>query len=341
MRLRGRTLLIAVAIVCALALGALQVSGMRRVYCEPVTRVVIADGRPHPVGRLWRNLGAAPPVQELSATGVNASRTSFRSEADGSTTVLYRAPILGGDTLLQVKSSKQSWLLPLRATPSWNDRVGDGLPEAMRLHDADDRMRFRRWFTTLADRAASMPDGTLPSEIKDCSALLRYSYRIALTRHDDRWYKHYSPGAVPVLPDVQQWNYPETPLGARLFRVAPTHGTAPRPTDFAEFADAKTLLSLNSFRISRNVQAARPGDLLFFRQDATEPQYHSMIVTGAAAEWVVYHTGPDGSGNVARSGEMRRARMADLLQHPDPRWRPTPANPYFLGVYRWNILREE
>jgi hypothetical protein len=29
------------------------------------------------------------------------------------------------------------------------------------------------------------------------------------------------------------------------------------------------------------------------------------------------------------------------MQHPDPRWRPTPSNPNFLGVYRWNILRED
>jgi uncharacterized protein YfaT (DUF1175 family) len=33
--------------------------------------------------------------------------------------------------------------------------------------------------------------------------------------------------------------------------------------------------------------------------------------------------------------------LADLLHHPDPRWRPEPSNPNFLGVYRWNILREE
>jgi uncharacterized protein len=29
-----------------------------------------------------------------------------------------------------------------------------------------------------------------------------------------------------------------------------------------------------------------------------------------------------------------------LLHHPDPRWRPLKENANFLGVYRWNILRE-
>jgi hypothetical protein len=38
---------------------------------------------------------------------------------------------------------------------------------------------------------------------------------------------------------------------------------------------------------------------------------------------------------------MRRVLLADLLHHPDPRWRPTPSNPNFLGVYRWNILHED
>jgi len=28
------------------------------------------------------------------------------------------------------------------------------------------------------------------------------------------------------------------------------------------------------------------------------------------------------------------------MRHPSPRWRPQAGNPNFLGVYRWNILRE-
>ncbi len=42
----------------------------------------------------------------------------------------------------------------------------------------------------------------------------------------------------------------------------------------------------------------------------------------------------------ARKGEMRRLLLSDLLHHPDARWRPLPDNANFLGVYRWNILRE-
>ncbi len=61
-----------------------------------------------------------------------------------------------------------------------------------------------------------------------------------------------------------------------------------------------------------------------------------MIVTrvGSDAE-VVYDTGSDHG----RAGELRRVALAELLDHPEPQWRPLVSNPNFLGVYRWNILR--
>ena len=62
--------------------------------------------------------------------------------------------------------------------------------------------------------------------------------------------------------------------------------------------------------------------------------FHSMIFCGETG--VVYHTGPIHQGK----GEMRRLLLSDLLHHPDARWRPLPENENFLGVYRWNILRE-
>ena len=66
------------------------------------------------------------------------------------------------------------------------------------------------------------------------------------------------------------------------------------------------------------VRAAQPGDILFYRQLEQGSQYHSMIVCGDAADWVVYHTGPIGK----EPGEIRHVRLRDMLQHPDARWRP-------------------
>jgi uncharacterized protein YfaT (DUF1175 family) len=138
-------------------------------------------------------------------------------------------------------------------------------------------------------------------------------------------------------------------LGSALFRVRPAASDpAVRYEDarssFAEFADAKTLWRLNTFFVSRDVRMALPGDLLFFRQFEQSSPYHSMIFVGrsridksaAESDILVYHTGPNGK----QPGEMRRTSVSELLQHPSPRWRPSPGNSNFLGVYRWNILRE-
>jgi uncharacterized protein YfaT (DUF1175 family) len=65
-----------------------------------------------------------------------------------------------------------------------------------------------------------------------------------------------------------------------------------------------------------------------------------MIVTrieGRSAE--VYDTGPIDHTPKGKTGELRRVLLAELIDHPQPQWRPVPGNPNFLGVYRWNILR--
>ncbi len=115
---------------------------------------------------------------------------------------------------------------------------------------------------------------------------------------------------------------------------------------FAEFADAKTLKTFNTFFVTRDIRLAQAGDLLFYRQLAPELPFHSMIFVGRSG-WsenaetpganaiIVYHTGPIGK----EPGEMRRVTLADLLNHPSPRWRPVEGNRNFLGVFRWNILR--
>jgi len=218
------------------------------------------------------------------------------------------------------------------------DRFGDGTPDFLRLHSAEDRAAFRAWFTALADTAAGLPPERLPHEIGDCAALLRWCYRNALHAHDEAWQSAMPFDAPPPIPSVAQYAYPFTPLGAGLFRVRPGEYAPDDATNgsFAQFADAKTLWQRNTFFVSRSLAAARPGDILFYRQLEQDSPFHSMILTGAGHEWAVYQTGPIGCG----PGEVRRVALADLLNHPDQRWRPVPQNANFLGVYRWNILRE-
>jgi uncharacterized protein len=70
-------------------------------------------------------------------------------------------------------------------------------------------------------------------------------------------------------------------------------------------------------------------------------RFHSVVFVGPSQiertgiPYIVYHTGPDG----AAAGEIRRLSVDQLLHFPDPRWQPREANPSFLGVFRWNILK--
>jgi hypothetical protein len=219
-----------------------------------------------------------------------------------------------------------------------SDSFGDGTPDFLRLSDPADREVFRRWFTLIADYQAVRPKGEIPAEITDCAGLLRYAYREALKRHNDSWFL--AMGIEIQVPpgEIRAWHYPDTPLKTGLFRVQPGPFDAADVGNgaFAQFADAKTLVERNAYLVSRDVRQAQPGDLLFFRQFGQSSPWHSMIVTRIGQEpGVVYHTGPD-RGSL---GEIRRVTMAELLDHPDARWRPINSNPNFLGVYRWNILR--
>ncbi len=225
-----------------------------------------------------------------------------------------------------------------RSAPDWGDRFGDGTPDFLRLTDPADQAAFRRWFTLIAEYQAVRPSSAVPSEIVDCASLLRYSYREALKRHDENWLMA-TRIDVPAAPgEIRAWSYPHTPLGTALFRVQPGPF---EPGDlsngaFSQFADAKTLVQRNAYFVSRDVRSALPGDLLFYRQFGQSSPWHSMIVirSGGGAE-VVYDTGPDHS----QPGELRRVLLSELLDHPQPQWRPLAGNPNFLGVYRWNILR--
>lgn len=241
------------------------------------------------------------------------------------------------------------------ATLDLGDHYEDGTPNFLRLDSPSDQDAFRRRFVLIAEFQALRSKKDLPKEINDCAALLRYSYRNALRGRDDTWEIENRVKPPSALPSIEKYRYPATPLAANIFRVRSGPFLPPDINDgsFAEFADAKTLKNFNAHFISKDVRLAQPGDLLFYRQLEQSASFHSMIFIGPgewapdhasqnvgqqnAIKYVVYHTGPDGKD----PGEMRRMTLADLLNHPSPKWRPVPGNDNFLGVYRWNILREQ
>jgi len=224
------------------------------------------------------------------------------------------------------------------------DSFSDGTPDFLRLGREDERI-FRRWFTFLAEAQYFQPPDRRPPEIVDCAALIRYAYREALRKHDTAWAAEARVPLLNAADSIAAWHYPDPRMGANLFRIVPGPFD---PTDltngaFAQFADVKTLGHYNTHRIARDLVHALPGDLLLYRQDSDHMPFHSMIYLGLSqitrdgVRYVVYHTGPEG----ADPGIIRRLSVDDLLRYPEADWRPLAANPYFLGVYRWNILRRD
>jgi uncharacterized protein len=309
---------------------------------RPIAVVLPADGRERAVLRVARSDGVPIRVGEITAEAIEGQGKDEVSSArivqvGHEIEVWMRAPVMSGERQVRVSRGRRTLLGTVRFATSEADSFGDGTPDALRLHSIEDRAAFRQWFWRLAEMQAELPDTEKAGEIQDCAALLRYSYREALKAHNAEWAETQHVGDV-AFESVRQWRYPDTMLGAGLFRVRPglfLEGDESNGA-FAQFADAHALMSWNTYRVGRSLRAAKPGDLIFFRQLEQNSPYHSMVITGSDTDWVVYHTGPIGK----HKGEMRRMSVADLLQHPDLRWRPVAENPNFLGVFRWNVLRE-
>lgn len=200
----------------------------------------------------------------------------------------------------------------------------------VRLADESDRAAFRAWFVLLADAQFVRP----APEVIDCAALVRFAFREALRVHNPDWVRRVGLPFAPQFPDVRSAPQPG-PDGWALFRIR--GGDAPQ---YAEFADARTLIALNTRSRGRDIRSAQPGDLLFYYQPDQRQPEHLMVFIGRSQfeaeghDWVVYHTGPIGD----QPGEVRKVRLSDLMRHPVPRWRPEPTNEAFLGVFRLSLL---
>jgi uncharacterized protein YfaT (DUF1175 family) len=250
-------------------------------------------------------------------------------------TAEIRAGVLPGSVQIRVEGAR----IGLVTVLAERDSRDDGTPDFLRLDSAAARSAFRQWFTWLAEAQYFQAPESRPAEIVDCAALIRYAYREALRAHDGAWAAAARLPLVPAFDSPGKYEYPYTALGPALFRVVPGPFRAADLTDgaFAQFADAKTLWRFNTHLVSRDLDRAQSGDILFYR---SPDGFHSMIYLGASQihpdseRYVLYHTGPRDDG----PGELRRLTLDQLRRFPEAEWRPESENPRFLGVYRWNIL---
>ncbi len=246
--------------------------------------------------------------------------------------------------VIRDKFKKYSFSIPvIRAN---YDSDNDGFPDSVELEDENDRTNFRKWFCTIALTQYYHPDDKWKD--RDCAGFIRFCTREALKKHDNKWLAEKKLLYDINIPDVRKFNYPNLPLlGDKIFRIDPVHRDPNDSSEFiksfSEFAEAKYLLSYNYDFISKDELDVLPGDILFFINDISlEWPYHSMIFLGSdiltekhVGDLVIYHTGTENG----KEGIIKKIGLSDLNKHPNKRWHPQKSNPFFLGFYRWKILK--
>ncbi len=268
------------AVLCVVALAAIVCAfSLRRALAPCALQLQLSETTLPADGLSTTELklgSSGRPIRNLSVESTDENRVAVESVVvhgvDAVATL--RAGVMPGQATIRIAGDGvPAQEVELVFTPDFTDSFGDGTPDFLRLHDAADRAAFRHWFTLLAE-AQYYRQAKLPAEIDDCAALVRFSYREALRRHDSAWASSMVLPLAPRSGEVRQYHYPHTPLGATLFRVHDGSFTDNdlRAGAFAEFADAKTLARYDSYVVGRDLGRARPGDLLFFRQTGASPE---------------------------------------------------------------------
>lgn len=175
---------------------------------------------------------------------------------------------------------------------------------------------FRAWMVRIVDEQIAR--GPTPRwSHRDCAGLVRFAVAEALRPHDAAW-RRANGVHGPAPPDLD--------LSAAQLRLR-HRWTLADGTESA-FVGALELVHANTVFVSKDVNQALPGDLLFFDQGDDQ---HLMVWTGP---YVGYHTG----SITASDNGLRAVPVQQLFTWRDTRWRPRPDNPNFGGVYRLRFL---
>lgn len=195
--------------------------------------------------------------------------------------------------------------------------LGAALGAEPRL-DARQSAAFRAWMVRIVGE--QLRQGPSPRWAQqDCAGLVRFAAREALIPHDARWRRANGVSNRYLPPEVDL-----TPEQAGLGRVWRLYGGQDR----GPFVTALGLIQDNSRFLSRDLNQALPGDLLFFDQGQDQ---HLMVFMG---DYIAYHRGSRGPGD----NGLRAVTPAQLMHWQDTRWQPRSDNPNFVGIFRLSFL---
>lgn len=168
---------------------------------------------------------------------------------------------------------------------------------------------FRGWFTRIVwEQFHFRPNQRWTH--RDCAGLVRFALKESFISHDRAW-KHTNSISPMLTP-------PEVDLGPEQKKLLPAW----------TYDRAIQVVQKYTRFISKDVNQARPGDLLFY--DFGETQ-HLMISMGP---YLAYHNG----SATKKDNGLRKQSIDHLMKWKDTRWRPLEHNPNFIGIFRFLFL---
>lgn len=193
-----------------------------------------------------------------------------------------------------------------------------GMTSQKNLLSVEESKVFRAWFIRIISQ--QFISGPTPRWTnRDCAGLVRFATNEAFETHDTKWLKAngIEPGNLP--PDI---NLLEERKNIK------NNWSQIRELPDSPYATAITIIQANSKYVSKNINDAHPGDLIFYDQGMDQ---HLMIWMGS---FLAYHTGRDSE----RETGLRAVKLKDLENWKDSRWRLTEENPNFIGIFRFSFL---
>lgn len=176
---------------------------------------------------------------------------------------------------------------------------------------------FRAWFVRIVGE--QLRQGPSPRWTQqDCAGLVRFAVNETLRTHDHDWLKA-NGVSNRYLPPELQLTLEQKTLRNRWKQF--DGGSGP-------FVTAIGLIQDNSRFVSKDINQANPGDLLFFDQGEDQ---HLMIWTGS---YIAYHRG----SATQHDHGLRAVSVNQLLNWKDTRWQPRIDNPNFIGIFRFSFL---